>query len=536
MGHNKIAPTQTKQERMSWWVAGARVGSGKLPVLALRRGGVRLGVVAGAAATASTRAIRAFTSFPSDTPVDALVARVQEELAAIYPRAQQVHDGAQASYIPELEKVNPELFAIALCGPNGHFWSIGDATIPFTLQSCVKPILYNVALDLAGERVHDHIGHEPSGKRFNAFELDENHKPHNPMINSGAIMASALIRSQFTQKAEPYNALQAFTERAIGKMSPVNFNNSVYLSELGHAARNYALTYFMQEHSELLKHTSVEEVLHLYFQACSMSTDVRGLAVLAATYAMGGMCPITNERVMDPHHAQAALSLMYNCGMYDYSGRFAFEVGIPAKSGVSGALFLSVPGKLGIAIYSPRVDALGNTVRGLYVAAQLVRAIPELHVFSTTRLTHEMDVPKAGDTEHLHLMLMQFVAHGDAAKVHELVSNTSVNVNGTNPDGRTALLEALAAGRGDIASYLLAHGADPAVTDHFGNTPMSEAERHNLQHILDPTGTNFNNDNYNNDDSTTTTTSSSSVDEVDSTNGGDVSGDGDGDGEETAKW
>lgn len=168
-------------------------------------------------------------------------------------------------------------------------------------------------------------------------------------------------------------------------MSSVNFNNSVYLSELGHAARNHALTYFMQENNDLLKTVNVEHVLQLYFQSCSMTTDVRGLAVLAATYAAGGICPITRLRVMEAVHAQATLSLMYNCGMYDYSGRFAFEVGIPAKSGVSGALFLSIPGELGIAIFSPPVDEIGNSVRGLFVASELVRAIPELHVFSPTQ-------------------------------------------------------------------------------------------------------------------------------------------------------
>ena len=151
---------------------------------------------------------------------------------------------------------------------------------------------------------------------------------------------------------------------------------------MGHAARNYALAYFMSEHSDLLKRVNIEEVLHLYFQACSMTINTDGLAVLAATYATGGVCPITEDRLMKQRSAQDTISLMYNCGMYDYSGRFAFEVGIPAKSGVSGALFLSVPGKLGIGIYSPRIDKHGNSVRGLYVASQLVRAIPELHVFN----------------------------------------------------------------------------------------------------------------------------------------------------------
>eukprot|EP00043_Microstomoeca_roanoka_P007656 m.73856 g.73856 ORF g.73856 m.73856 type:complete len:468 (+) comp13917_c0_seq1:465-1868(+) len=398
------------------------------------------------------------------------------------------HGGAPADYIPELANVNPELFGIAVCSPTGKVWSIGDDSIPFTLQSCVKPLLYNVALSMVGDRVHDHIGHEPSGKRFNAFALDDNNLPHNPMINTGAIMASAIIRKQFGQQSEPFKALKTFAEQAIGNISPINFDNGVYLSELGHAARNYALTYFMQENSSLLKESNIEHVLGLYFQACSMTTDVRGLAALGATYAMGGVCPITKQRVMEPIHAQRTMSLMYNCGMYDYSGRFAFEVGVPSKSGVSGALFMSVPGELGIGIWSPRLDALGNSVRGLRVAKHLVRAMPELHVFAPSRLENQAveEVPEEQESQsNLHLMLIQCAMNGDVDRVQKLLAETDVDINACSPDGRTALMEAFTAGNGPLASLLLAHGADSRQRDVHGNTPRSEAERHGLQHLIE---------------------------------------------------
>lgn len=138
--------------------------------------------------------------FPCNKERHGFSKRVEKELTDIYYHAKNISEGSPASYIPELARVNPNLFGIALCDSDGYFWSIGDDAIPFTLQSCVKPILYNVALTLVGDRVHDHIGHEPSGKRFNAFALDSNNKPHNPMINTGAIMAAAIIRAQFSQQ------------------------------------------------------------------------------------------------------------------------------------------------------------------------------------------------------------------------------------------------------------------------------------------------------------------------------------------------
>eukprot|EP00730_Choanoeca_flexa_P013512 TRINITY_DN5403_c0_g1_i2.p1 TRINITY_DN5403_c0_g1~~TRINITY_DN5403_c0_g1_i2.p1 ORF type:complete len:423 (+),score=69.28 TRINITY_DN5403_c0_g1_i2:109-1377(+) len=305
-------------------------------------------------------------------------------LEELYLQAAEIRDGNNADYIPELAAVNPELFAISVCSCTGEIWSIGDADIPFSFQSTIKPLLYNIAIQEVGDKaVHDHIGHEPSGQRFNSFTLDEDDKPHNPFNNAGAIMSSALIRSSIPSQVEAFKTIKGFAERASGLAAPVSFDNSVYLSELNTASRNYALTYFMQEKSEFMKTIPVERTLELYLSACALSINCKGLATIAATYASGGVCPITRDEVMDPIHAKASLQLMFNCGMYDYSGRFAFEIGIPAKSGVSGGLFMCVPGRFGIAIWSPPLDRHGNTVRGLWLAKKLVAAYPELHIFGS---------------------------------------------------------------------------------------------------------------------------------------------------------
>merc|ERR1719326_1795656 len=184
-------------------------------------------------------------------------------------------------------------------------------------------------------------------------------------------------------KVGAYKKIKDFVESMSGKISPVNFDNSVFLSELASAHRNFALTHFMSEHSKLLAEADIQQVLELYFCACSLTCDCLGMATIAATMANAGVCPITQRQPVTPEVVQNTLSLMYNCGMYDYSGRFAFEVGIPAKSGVSGSLFLSVPNKFGLAIWSPRLDKKGNSVHGLYVAQRLVHEFPHLHVFGS---------------------------------------------------------------------------------------------------------------------------------------------------------
>jgi glutaminase len=406
----------------------------------------------------------------------------------LYPAIAASRDGHNANYIPELAAVNPDLFGVAVCSCDGRLWSMGDDSIPFTFQSTIKPLLYNVASKLVGnEEVHRHIGYEPSGRRFNAFVLDDDNKPHNPLINAGAIMSSAIIRAQHDSQVEAFKAVKHFAERCSGMASPVSFDNSIFLSELGTASRNYALTYFMRECSEFLQTASIERTLELYFSACSLGITCRGLAAVAATYANGGTCPLTRDRVMDPVDAQRAMQIMFNCGMYDYSGRFAFEIGIPAKSGVSGALFMCVPGRFGIAVWSPPLDAHGNSTRGVRLATQLVERFQSLHMFGQAialaksdagrQLSH--DVPKTQ-------MLIHAASTGDGRLVEELVTRHGVDVNVGDYDGRTALHLAFAEGHRELAAYLIKAGANLECKDRFGSTPRSEAINANLEDVLPP--------------------------------------------------
>eukprot|EP00049_Salpingoeca_infusionum_P003904 m.72352 g.72352 ORF g.72352 m.72352 type:complete len:416 (+) comp12332_c0_seq1:169-1416(+) len=320
-----------------------------------------------------------------DTQLCATFDDLCSTLEEIYHTLQRTPiQGEPASYIPELKNVDTTQFGIsATCCKTGRTWNIGNSSEKFTMQSAAKPLLYSRALALTQHKVHDFVGYEPSGQAFNAFVLDANFKPHNPMINGGALVISSLLLHELGSKTAAYKAIVDHTESAAN--NKITYNNRVCLSELEHGDRNTALMHFIREHQDDLRtltQTRLSDVLTVYCSACSLEVTTDDLASIAATYANYGVNPITAKRVMQADHARATMSLMYNCGMYDYSGRFAFRVGLPAKSAVSGALFISVPNTFGIGVWAPPLDKIGNSVRGVSVAEMLVATHPNLHMFA----------------------------------------------------------------------------------------------------------------------------------------------------------
>jgi len=306
----------------------------------------------------------------------------ENRIANIYAHAQGATGGSVADYIPELAKQDPNAFGLAVCSIDGQRLALGEAETPFCLQSVVKPLNYALALGLNGERyVHEHVGREPSGVGFNELTLNRDNRPHNPMINSGAIMCSAMIRPG-RPVDERFDMLMRFWNSAIGNQA-CSFDEAVYMSERKTAKRNFDLAELMQSHGVFPEGSIVERALDLYFRSCAISMDCRALSVAAATLANGGVCPLTGHRIAEPAAIRNTLSLMLTCGMYDFSGEFAFAVGLPAKSGVSGGLMLVVPGVCGIGLWSPPLDRLGNTVRGLEFSRRLVEAFP-FHIFAGT--------------------------------------------------------------------------------------------------------------------------------------------------------
>lgn len=305
------------------------------------------------------------------TPIIPDFQAFSSELHRIFSSAKLETGGQLAQYIPELARANPEHFGASVCTVDAQRASFGDAQVTFSAQSTSKPILYCAALDeLGAERVHQHIGWEPSGHGFNEITLNRRSLPHNPMINAGAIMACALIKQGSSTTDKCNHVLDLMADLSAGERP--GFNGAVYLSEKDSADRNYALGHFMREKKAFPQGTDLFGTLDLYFRTCSIEVTTNSLSIIAATLANAGICPLTGKRVLAGETVKHCLSLMSSCGMYDFSGEFAFSIGLPAKSGISGGLMVVVPNVLGIGLWSPRVDAYGNSVRGVAFCRELV--------------------------------------------------------------------------------------------------------------------------------------------------------------------
>ena len=294
-----------------------------------------------------------------------------------HERFKGLNEGALASYIPELLRANPAHFAISVATVNGELFSVGESTQPFTLQSTSKPFVYGLALEQLGKKeILKRVGVEPSGEAFDSIiELEaKTHLPFNPMINSGAIVTTHLVQSEnFTTREEKLLALmESYTSQKAG------FDFEVYLSEKNTAHRNRAIAH-------LLRHFNViddqfEASLDLYFKQCSILSNAEKLSMMAATLANAGVQPFTQNRILKNESVRDVLSIMFTCGMYDTAGKWADLVGLPSKSGVSGAIFAVVPGSFGIAVYSPLIDSHGHSIRGTRVIEYLSQKL-KLHIF-----------------------------------------------------------------------------------------------------------------------------------------------------------
>jgi len=298
-------------------------------------------------------------------------------LTQLHDRHQSCRSGVVASYIPELAKMNPDAFSICVASVDGDLLSVGDDRQLFTIQSISKVFTYGMALEDRGrDMLLSKVGVEPTGDLFNSIiRLDENSKrPDNPMVNAGAIATTNLIQGN-TATDRLNRVLQAFKAYA-GR--DLYVDSSVFMSERTTGHRNRALAHLMR-HFEMMD-DRIDETLDLYFQQCALLVDCRDLALMAATLANNGINPRSGDRAIKSEYVRDLLSVMYTCGMYNFAGEWAYRVGLPAKSGVSGGIIAVVPGKMGIAVFSPPLDVHGSSVRGVKVCEDLSN-ICKLHLF-----------------------------------------------------------------------------------------------------------------------------------------------------------
>jgi len=398
-------------------------------------------------------------------------------IGRIFEFAKDYDGGHVADYIPQLARIDPDLFALGVCTVDGQRFWLGDHDESYCVQSTCKPINYAIALDTLGvDVVHRHVGREPSGHGFNALTLNKDDLPHNPMINAGAIMCASLIKPHLPM-ADRFDYVTKVWRSACGGQK-VGFDNAVYHSEKATADRNFALAYFMSEKGAFPPDTDLIATLDFYFQCCSLTTTASQMAVLAGTLANGGICPVTHKRVFSSSTVKNCLSLMYSCGMYDFSGEYAFTVGLPAKSGVSGALFIVVPGVCGFAVWSPRLDRLGNSVRGVEFSRRLVETFA-FHTYAGLIEESRLIDPRRTESERgvdsaVHLCAAG--ARGDVNELRRLVAS-GCDPNRSDYDRRTALHLAASEGQMGAVDYLVSHGAAIDCRDRWNNTPLDDARR-----------------------------------------------------------
>jgi glutaminase len=379
-----------------------------------------------------------------------------------------------ADYIPQLAMVDPSLFAVSVVSTSGEVHNFGDSSVSYSMQSTSKPFLYAVAQTLRGaEKTHQHVSYEPSGQRFNAFCLTEDKLPHNPMVNAGAIMTASLI-APGEEPAARFNIFKQKLSEASGNIAPIHFDNSVFLSERQHADRNRALAYYMKDYGAFEKDCDLDAALEFYFQACSICMNTTTLAALGATLANQGRSCITQRPVFEPRVVRNTLALMHMCGMYDASGKFAFEMGLPAKSGVSGCLLLVIPGIGAVATFSPPLDRYGNSVRGGVLFKRIAEKFPSFHIFERNRAEERTPPPMP---VNMPLAMIAAAAAGDIDQIQSMLGHDSDLCNAADYDGRSALHLAVCEAQVDTVEILLSAGANPLCRDRWGATPRHEATK-----------------------------------------------------------
>lgn len=279
--------------------------------------------------------------------------------------------GKPAAYIPELALQSVKQFAACIVDENGNYFEVGNTETHFTLQSISKVISFIVACEHYGlQFVLDKVDVEPTGDPFNSIirlESTAPGKPFNPMINAGAITVASMLPGESVKDRIDYvvDFLKRITD------SPHQINEAVYRSEIKTTHRNRAIAYYLKANDYLL--CDVEEAVETYIRLCSLEVSTKDLAKIAIMLAGNGVHPLTNEKFITPKTAKVTKALMTTCGLYNASGKYAASIGIPMKSGVSGGVLGTVSngkvehleGKLGIGVYSPGIDDIGNSVAGM---------------------------------------------------------------------------------------------------------------------------------------------------------------------------
>jgi len=438
----------------------------------------------------------------------------------VFDHVKNNRTGRVATYIPPLAEVDPEQFGIAIVTIDGQIYARGDHDVHFSIQSLCKPFNYCFAIEELGEeKVHQYVGNEPSGRAFNDRDLmahyasnvpeggaDKIEIPHNPMINAGAIMTAALMKSDDTFASRFSHVRHQWAKiignvyrQADGRISEEllpRFNKEMARQENFTGYNNIALAYLLMETGQLphtlhdipadpysdnpndfkfMHQQAVADALKFYFSTCALELTARDMAMAAATLANAGVCPMTQERVLQQKTVRNCLSVTQMCGMYNGSGDFFYSIGLPAKSGVGGGVMLVVPKLMGVCIFSPRLDRQGNSVRGVQFAKQLIQKC-RLHLYDGLMTDSKRIDPRQPLARWKASRISKALCAATIGDVRTLrrLDEEHHDLNLGDYDQRTPMHLAAAEGHSDVVDFLFKRGVVPT-PDRWGAHPINDA-------------------------------------------------------------
>jgi glutaminase len=307
---------------------------------------------------------------------------IESLLDEVYELYGPVDDGAVADYIPALATTDPDLFGICIVGVRGRSFAVGSAHHRFSLQSISKAFVFALVCDELGhDEARVKLGVNATGLAFNsvmAIELNEE-RTMNPMVNAGAMATTSLVPGRTVDERWEFilGGLSRFAGRHLA------LDDEVYASESATNLRNQGIAHLLESYGRL--YADPDETTDLYTRQCSLLVCATDLAVMGATLADGGMNPLTGEQVIEAHNCKHVLAAMATAGLYEHSGDWLYEVGLPGKSGVSGGIVTIAPGKGGMGTFSPPLDPAGNSVRGQRATRHLAEKLG-LNVFASKPL------------------------------------------------------------------------------------------------------------------------------------------------------
>jgi glutaminase len=317
---------------------------------------------------------------------------VRAEVAEGYERFRTLPDGDIPGYIPALANASPEAFGVCVAGVNGRIFAIGDADTEFTIQSISKVFVFALVCDTLGpDEARRKLGVNSTGLPFDSvmgIELNAD-RTMNPMVNAGALATTSLVPGATAH--EKFDLISAALSRFAGR--PLEVDVDVYESEITTNFRNRGIAHLLNGYGRM--YADPELATNVYTRQCALRVTARDLAIMGATLADGGVNPMTGERAVDADCCRRVLAVLATAGLYERSGDWLYDVGLPGKSGVSGGLVTVSPGKGGVGTYSPLLDVAGNSVRGQRITTFLSERLGLNLFVSAPRLDPAPQVPLA---------------------------------------------------------------------------------------------------------------------------------------------